>query len=302
LVFLGAAAMLIVFLVTALGPWQAPVRANGGGYILMPVIANKGCSRGPGIVTGKVLNAVTEAPVVGATVCFGSLCTTTDTLGNYTLEQVPSGNRVLEASASGFNSVLSSVNVPDCRLATLNFALSSFLSGDRILRAVLTWDPTDWWRCAPCGPGEQDWPNDLDIHFWILDLQTPSNSEHINSGNSQDRGVCDQFPSSRIEADAIFGFGPETLDVCAYEDAVYHYGVLNVNQYYPGNVPPITGIGAEVKIYLAQGLFKTYHPPSTGAGDFWYVFTMNGITGVITDTNCITYLPGSDLDPPQCPP
>jgi hypothetical protein len=269
----------------------------------LPLMGKKFCSSGPGSVTGKVVNAATTNPIVGASVCFGASCGTTDATGHYTVNGVPSGLQVGVASSVGYYPVESVVTVKGCQTVTLNFALYSYFSGDRQLRAVLTWDPTTIWQCNPypCVPPEQNWPNDLDIHFWILDPLNPTNSQHINSGDPRDRGRCDQFPSSLIEADAIFGFGPETLNVCAYEDAIYHYAVLNVNQYYPGDVPLITQVQAHVNVYVASGLDRELEPPSTGEGDLWYVFMMNGVTGVITETNCITYLPGTDLEAPHCP-
>ena len=56
------------------------------------------------LVEGRVVEAKTEAPVVGAAVRIGNdyLWTTTDIDGNFTFENVQPGGYVLEASCLGY--------------------------------------------------------------------------------------------------------------------------------------------------------------------------------------------------------
>jgi hypothetical protein len=155
------------------------------------------------------------------------------------------------------------------------------------MRFVLTWDPTPAWP-NPGSPSEST-PNDLDAHLWLSAL-IPA---HVSS---QNQGDCTNYPNACLEVDYQLGFGPETVAIRELEVAKYFYGVLNYYQDYPG-VPPITKSAAKVQIYDENGLVQAFQAPTSGQGDFWYVFSMDQ-SGSITPQNCILYYSGGV---PKCP-
>ncbi len=53
-------------------------------------------------VTGAVLDAATRAPIANATVTVGTSSAVTDSNGDYTATNVPTGSQELRAAASGY--------------------------------------------------------------------------------------------------------------------------------------------------------------------------------------------------------
>jgi Carboxypeptidase regulatory-like domain len=248
----------------------------------------------PGIVEGQVFDAsMPDTVLAGAAVCFnGSLCTTTDQEGRYSLEPIPMGTQQFSASMEGYYPVQSTVTAVAGSSAVLNFALSPEVSEsyDAKFRIVLTWDPTPFWT----DPQQPDIKvgNDLDAHLWI----DATLDAHISQ---EDKADCTLNPYACLEADELHGFGPETIVISELKnDGTYYYGVLNFNAAFPF-VPQISHSSATVQIYDHNGLLKEFHVPEAGDGELWYVFSMDG-EGNISETNCITALPeGGSI--PQCP-
>jgi hypothetical protein len=288
--------LLIVSLMglsTILAGQVLPAKAQESITLYFPLVLNQFDTR-PGSVEGHVFDAsLTNTVLVGAVVCFnGSLCTTTDQEGRYSLEPIPAGVQMFSASMEGYYPVQSSVTAVAASSAVLNFALSPEASEsyDAKFRFVLTWDPTPFWA-DPQQPNIQV-GNDLDAHLWIDAL--------IDSHVSQeDKADCTLNPYACLEADQLNGFGPETIVISELKnDGAYYYGVLNFNAAYPF-VPQISRSSATVQVYDHNGLFKEFHVPEAGDGEFWYVFSMDS-GGNISETNCITELPeGGSI--PQCP-
>jgi len=77
-----------------------------------------------GAISGKIFDADTGLPIVGATVTDGTRTATTNTSGDYTLSDVPPGTYTVIASASGYQSLSQSVNVQEGLTSTANFALN----------------------------------------------------------------------------------------------------------------------------------------------------------------------------------
>jgi hypothetical protein len=238
-----------------------------------------------GVVQGKVVDASTSQPLPGVRVCYGpSLCVDTASDGTYSLAGVPTGTQYLTATKEEYYMVKSSVLVTKDEPATLNFALSPSLNlGDIFMRIVVTWDSTPYWG---------SWPNDLDAHLW---LSAPNPPTHVWLGYP---GDCTTFPNACLETDKQAGSGPETMAVRTVEITNYYFGVLNYYHGYAG-VPPITQLAVRVQLYTDAGLAAEYTVPSSGVGDFWYVFLMDQ-TGVVYPQNCIIDLP-TEGTLPQCP-
>jgi len=77
---------------------------------------------GPGTLTGQVTNALTSAPVVGATVTVGTTVATTNASGNYTMTVI-SGNVTATAAAATYSPLTKTGTVPEGGTGTINFAL-----------------------------------------------------------------------------------------------------------------------------------------------------------------------------------
>jgi phosphatidylinositol-3-phosphatase len=93
---------------------------------------------GTGSISGNVTNAVTGAPIAGATVA-GPGSATTDPTGNYQFASIAAGTYVLTASASGYQNSSSTVTVSSGANSTQNFALSPATAGSlsgRVTSAV----------------------------------------------------------------------------------------------------------------------------------------------------------------------
>jgi adhesin/invasin len=277
--------LILLFLV---GSPVVGVSADGAGPPLyLPIVGGK-LNYGPGMIAGRVINASSGAPVENARVCINpTKCKMTGSDGKYQIPGVDPGGHLLTASADKFNSDSRWSGVIAGESATQNFALSPVFTSENVaLRFVLTWDPTPTW--PPNG-----WDNDLDAHLWMAAF-TPV---HISA---ESIGNCTMYPNACLEVDYKQGFGPETVAIRKLENATYYYGVLNFYQGYDG-VPPITGTSAQVQVYNENGLLYTFKVPSTGNGDFWYVFSLasDGNLAVFTERNCLTNF--SNDTPPSCP-
>lgn len=80
------------------------------------------------------------------------------------------------------------------------------------------------------------------------------------------------------------------LDASRYDDATISG--------YPG-VPEITQSQAKIRLYKEGSNLLEYSVPTTGTGDFWYVFKLvsDGSTATVYEMNCIT---AYTADPPDC--
>ncbi len=269
---------------------QAPVSyAEGDFNVYLPVVSNQFIP-GPGVVTGLVLDAGTRNPIPGIEVCFqGSLCDNSDGDGRYSIGNIPAGWRTLTAAALALEYFPSSASVivNGYKTSTLDFALSLRSLGEIDYRVVLTWDPTIEW--PPLGT-----PNDMDAHLWV----SAALPYHLFYAHNPEDFL--QYPYARLEIDYTAGFGPETIDVERLVNfATYHFAVDNVNYGYPG-VPPHTELGAQVQVYAAEGLLRTFTVPNIGDGDVWYVFRMSD-AGTLVEVNCLTYMNANPDLPPECP-
>lgn len=248
-------------------------------------------SDGTGSVTGTVFDAtsVIRAPLGDVSVCYLDQCDLTGGDGVYTLEDIPDGFQHLGAARVDYYDMVEDVVVKPLETAKQDFAMTPLSEiTDVFMRVLLTWEETETWP-----PDNVE--NDLDAHMW---LESPGVLDHIFF---EKPGDCTTFPNACLEVDYRKGYGPETLAIRQLESVVYHYGVLNYNAGYPG-VPDITQLQAKVRIYQEGGNFLEYNIPSTGQGDFWYVFKIisDGDTANVLEMNCITALPANEDQLPDC--
>jgi hypothetical protein len=76
-----------------------------------------------GTVTGTVTDAASSEPVGGVEVSIGAIVAETDASGNYTLEGVPQGTRIITAVKEGYVDYITYVNVVAGEITTKNFAM-----------------------------------------------------------------------------------------------------------------------------------------------------------------------------------
>jgi hypothetical protein len=245
--------------------------------------------QGPGSVTGKVFDAtsVDRLPLSDVNVCYLDQCVVTASDGIYLIENLPDGLRRINASRTEFYTMTENVAIRPFETAQQDFALTPLSEiTDVFMRILLTWSETETWP-------PDDIRNDLDAHLW---LEAPDPPTHIDY---TDRGDCTTFPDACLEVDYQKGYGPETLAIRQLQNTVYYYGVLNYYAGYPG-VPAIVDSQAKVRVYMEGGTTMEYSVPSTGSGDFWYVFQLvsDGATATVIERNCITTF---DDSPPACP-
>ncbi len=82
-----------------------------------------------GVIVGSVVDAVSTAPIAGATVSTdtGGYSATTDAAGSYTIADVAAGDYTVTASATGYDSSSQAVTVVAGAVASANFALAPSL-------------------------------------------------------------------------------------------------------------------------------------------------------------------------------
>lgn len=81
-----------------------------------------------GVVSGRVVDATTGDPVIGATVLLAGtkLGAKTNTAGSFTIRKVPAGSYEIKASSIGYApQTVSGLSVSDGRTATIDFSLAS---------------------------------------------------------------------------------------------------------------------------------------------------------------------------------
>jgi prepilin-type N-terminal cleavage/methylation domain-containing protein len=207
-----------------------------------------------GSVTGIVKNATNEAPIAGVAVCVrtGSLCTTTNASGSYSIADVPVGPQTIDFTVAGFSSLAETVTIAAGTTTTQSTAMSPQLAaGD--LRIVLTWGAS---------------PSDLDSYLWV-----PSGTEVSYRAT----GSLSSAPFAQLDADDTTGFGPETITISQLASGTYTFSVNALG----GNFVPAE---TTVRVYGSSGLLQEFAAPA-GSGNWWRVFTLNGATGAITTVN-----------------
>ena len=259
-----------------------------------------GGSTGNSTLTGLVTDALNGSPIAGALVSISGLSATTDTQGNYTINNIPAGALVANFNASqtsgsaalsvvftdqstensntatcsktGYSTYANNqVVIPSGGSLTLNISLSPTLAAGN-MRFVLNWGAS---------------PLDLDSH-----LNTPvieGQQYHIYYNNE---GNATAAPYALLDYDITTGYGPETMTIYQMHTGTYQYYIYN----YSGS-PDITTSQAVVQIYNQSGLIHTLQVPTGGTGLYWYVCDVNGTTGQITLRNVIQgSAPGSFRD------
>lgn len=279
-------------------PRQSVVQ-SGNIQVFLPVTDNQFVI-GPGVVKGVVIDATNGSAIKGAMICYEKDCVHADKAGRYRLTDIPAGAQSFRATATNYYSIGRWTNVRAYQENQLNIVMSQKLSISQVTMRIVT-----TWSTNPCWPADSNPPcfspayeNDLDAFLWVTTVGiTPTLVWDSDPNISITQ--CTHYPNACKENDAREGTGPETIAIQAFTAGTkYYFGVLNYNQYQPP-VPPMSQTQALVSIYNDQGLIDTFDVPSTGTGNFWYVFSLDAV-GNIHPQNCIIELSPFDGTLPDC--
>ncbi len=177
--------------------------------------------------------------------------TTSNSSGNIVLGNLPSGNYTGTVDCEGYIKTVFNFVVIGGKTKYYEIHISPTLSNDQI-SIVLSWGPN---------------PRDLDSHYSGSGL-------HVYYASKTAPGV-------ELDVDDTSGYGPETIttDLNKLPKGVYQYYI----HLYAGT-GTIADSGATVKVYSGNTLIKTYYAnQSTISGRYWYVFSIDTNSGVITD-------------------
>ncbi len=202
----------------------------------------------------------------------------------------------LVSQPAGSTSTLSNADVarPD---------LFADLAGDYVLELEVqnsagTWDSTPDPVTVTAVPLDNfyvqlSWDSaaDLDLHLMedggrVFDSPTDCNF----CESSPNWGAAGSLDDPSLDADAIFGFGPETITIedpasGSYTLAVHFYGKDGSDNC--GNCPSTE---ATVDVYIDGALAESYTATLTDDGDLWTVATLTWPSGALSEVDTIDYL------------
>ncbi len=228
-----------------------------------------------GVIGGVVTDALTGDPLVGAAVnvtgpASRQASTTID--GSFIMTNMPYGTYQMTVQLSGYITAQRTV-VHQSGVTAERVTLTEQLQEGQY-RVVLTWGQT---------------PQDLDSHIWttindsLFEVYYPYEGE----------GNPETPPYILLDVDETLGYGPETITIFdLVSDCVF--AVKNYSQ-----EAPITESGGIVEVYRGIEKLATYPVPTTGTGNWWYVFDLSS-QGQLTSRNTISTTPPlpSDDDVP----
>lgn len=215
----------------------------------------------PAIIRGVVTDALTGDPLQYANVQVSgtTLSTTTNDLGEYTLRGIlPGGYRVTVAAVNYIRqSVAVYVNTNTNRTQDIQVAA---VPDDGTIRIVVSWAKT---------------PNNLDAHLWL----PQTNKFHVYKNNMGDLAGDEH---AQLYMDDTDGYGPEIIDIDQLYAGTYQFAVFA-----SGASSAILTSDARVVVYDGATLVGSYTVPTTGDGNWWKVFSINGSTRKLTGQNVL---------------
>jgi hypothetical protein len=125
-------------------------------------------------------------------------------------------------------------------------------------------------------------PEDLDAHLWLpATAATPPSLGHISKDNLGGLGA---FPDALLSGNVTESYGMEVINI----DSPLFPGVYQYAVYLNGTSNLFTSSQARVVVYDGSTLIKSYLVPTSGSGNWWKVFKIDGPTRSIIDQNVIT--------------
>jgi len=231
----------------------------------------------PGMLTGRVVDALDGVVIEGALVDLGgNNSTNTNSQGLFSFE-LPEGDYNVSVSMPGYLSAeIAGVQVISGETNDLgNIALSPVLGSGEV-RIVLTWGET---------------PRDLDA---ILTGPIPGSDDRFRVW-WQNRGSLTSTPFAFLDRDVTNSFGPETTTISQQFDGVYRYSVHDFTNRFSETSAQLGASNARVRVYDDTGQVAEFQVPSE-PGTLWTVFELDGLSGNITPVNEMTFISnGSDV-------
>lgn len=256
------------------------VTIQSGATTTFDIITMVPGSHPPASVTGRALNALTNAPLGGLVVRLrpgvniqtGPLAqnlsgeeiapvTTGASDGTFSVPGVPPGDYTLEASGAGFattyRTVISAgVDTP----AVQDILVSPILAAGEV-RIVLAWN---------------DQPKDLDSH---LEFGAVRPWQAVwNDRSPQPYGSTLTRGDINLDIDVTWGRGPETVTLkgSAWQQPRLGYSVFNWSR--ARNRDTLLSVGqsgATVRVFKSQGLVRSFAAGPGQVGDWWQLFCLN---------------------------
>ena len=223
-----------------------------------------------GTVTGTVTNATNGSAIERASVRIvnTNLQKPTDTMGKFTINDIPEGSRIVAATATDFTENSVPVSVLAGKTQTVNISLDPVGGPPNQIKIILNWAPT---------------PLDLDAHLLV-----PSTPRFEIFWRPSNNGTLEASPFATLDIDVISGGGPEKITISAPSavppprfSGTYCYFVHNYSGEFFGD-EPLTSSRASVQVKNGDIEIARFTVPNTGTGLDWEVFTLDGATGRIT--------------------
>ncbi len=268
------------------------LRINATGYnqieITINVSGNKSQNTnllGGATITGTIINSQTGNGLANATVSFSrnlsatssedaELQTTTNSSGQFTISNAPTGIFICIIEADGFFAA----NLNTFTISTGNNTIGDQTIVEEVasgeLRVVLTWGLS---------------PTDLDSH-----LTGPTSSTdrfHIYWSNKNHESDVN------LDTDDVTSYGPETTTIKNFYVGMYRYSVHNYSDQSTSGGNGINQSPASVSVYDETGLRQTFAAPAfTGTGNTWRVFEMDVTSTTWSIRPINTYVQASSDD------
>lgn len=222
---------------------------------------------GNGIVSGRVVNALSGTGVSGLTMNLRqginttsgpiAVSTVTITNGAYSISNLPAGNYTAEVSGSGYSTMFFSIIcIGNVTTPNQNAVISPVLPDDQI-RIVLTWGAS---------------PADLDSHFFgPLADGTRFHMYYPFAGSSS------PWPTIvSLDRDDTTSFGPETTTLFQQSSGVYKFSVHDYTNRNSTTSSAMSQSQAQVRVYKGANLVASFNVPINQPGTLWEVFELDG--------------------------
>jgi hypothetical protein len=234
----------------------------------------------PGNVSGFVKDATNLNPVSGVTILLraGTNDLSREIIqqvisgsnGSFSFTSIPSGTYTAFFSKTGYISDFMVLSVLGGQSTTgFNMNLSPDIRTTSGYRIILTWGQN---------------PEDLDSHIFTPLINGTKYHVYYYS-----KGSLINPPYVNLDVDKVTSYGPETITIAKTFAGEYFY---SVNHYY-GSGSLTTTSNATVNLYGVNGFIRSWTVPTTGSGLWWNVFSINGLTGNVTNINQISSAPPS---------
>ncbi|MDP3880361.1 MAG: S8 family serine peptidase [Dehalococcoidales bacterium] len=216
-----------------------------------------------GVIQGTVADGTN--PVSGASVTDGTRTATTDTNGNYSINNVPDGTYTVTASASGYHSAWQEATVADGGTTTVDIVLTIIQNG-AISGNVNDSDTGQPIAGATVTDGTRTATTDSDGNYTISDVPPASYSVTASADGYQGASQTVSVQEGGTTSGVNFALSPTTEATAVSISSITYYteGGRNRNQHLRiaatlvddlGN--PVAGTSISIAVYRNGGLYAS---------------------------------------------